>query len=226
MLVKKWMNKDVITVEVDDSIQHAASLMKQHNVRGLPVMKKGKLVGVVTDRDLKRASASDATSLEIHELLYLIATIKVKDIMTKNPITIPPDYTMDESAKILLDNKISGLPIVDYDGRLVGIITQTDIFRALISLTGLEKRGIQFGLKLENRPGAIKEVADTIRKYGGYMASVLSTNEEVLKGCRKVYIRMYGIDRRKLPELKKELSQQAELLYKVDMLNSSREVYE
>ena len=91
MLVKNWMSDKVITVDVNDSMQDAVKLLKGHNIRMLPVMKKGELVGIVTDRDMKRASASDATTLEIHELLYLISTIKVKNIMTKDPITVPPE---------------------------------------------------------------------------------------------------------------------------------------
>jgi len=143
MLVKNWMSKDVITVDVNDSMQYAIRLLKEHNIRGLPVMQNGKLVGIVTDRDLKRASASDATTLEIHELLYLISKIKIKEIMTKNPITIPLDYTIDEAAAILLDNKLSGAPVVDNEGKVVGVITQTDIFRVLVSFTDEKKAGIQ-----------------------------------------------------------------------------------
>ena len=110
MLVKNWMNKQVITVDAEDSMMDAMRLMKEHHIRMLPVMDKHKLVGIVTDRDLKRASASDATSLEIHELLYLIPKIKVREIMSKNPITVPYDFTVEETAEILLDNKISGTP--------------------------------------------------------------------------------------------------------------------
>ena len=84
------MSKNVITVDEKDSMQDAMKHLKEHDIRMLPVMKKGKLVGIVTDRDLKKASASDATMLEIHEFLYLLTKIKVKDIMTKNPITLPP----------------------------------------------------------------------------------------------------------------------------------------
>ena len=89
MLVEAWMSKPVITVKADDPIQKATALLKEHHIRILPVMEDGKLVGIITDRDLKRASASDATTLEIHELLYLISTIKVKEIMTKDPILVP-----------------------------------------------------------------------------------------------------------------------------------------
>jgi acetoin utilization protein AcuB len=225
MLVKNWMSKSVITVEETDSMHDAMKLLKEHDIRMLPVMRDGKLVGIVTDRDLKRASASDATTLEVHELIFLISQIKVKNIMTKDPITVPFDYTVEETAEILLRNKISGAPVVDYDGQVVGTITQTDLFNALISLTGVGKRGIQFALQIEDRPGSIKEVADIIRKYGGRMVSILSTYERVPEGYRKVYIRNYGIERSKLPQLKEELKDEATLLYMVDHQENEREIY-
>ena len=131
MLVSNWMSKDVVTVKVDDSMQDAIKLLKQHDIRMLPVMKNEKLVGVVTDRDLKRASASDATTLDIHELLHLISKIKVKDIMTKDPITVPQNYTAEEAAELLLHKKICGTPVIDQSGKVVGIITQTDCLRVL-----------------------------------------------------------------------------------------------
>ena len=93
MLVKNWMSREVITIDMNNSMQDANKLMKEHSINRLPVMEKGKLVGIVTDRDLKRASASDANSLEIHEILYLLSDIKVGEIMTKDPITVPPEYT-------------------------------------------------------------------------------------------------------------------------------------
>ena len=117
MLVKNWMSQPVITVEASDSMLNAVNLLKDHDIRMLPVMKKGKLVGIVTDRDLKEASASDATTLEVHELLYLISKIKVEEIMTKDPVTVPIDYTVEEVAEILLKNKISGVPVIDHDGQ-------------------------------------------------------------------------------------------------------------
>ncbi|MFH1351546.1 MAG: CBS and ACT domain-containing protein [Pseudomonadota bacterium] len=225
MLVKNWMNDKVITVDVNDSMQDAMKLLKVHDIRMVPVMRKGKLMGVVTDRDIKRASASDATTLEIHELLYIISKIKVGDIMTKNPITVPFDYTVEETAEILLTNKISGAPVVDHDGHIVGTIIQTDIFRVLVSLTGLSKRGISFAFMLDDEAGSIKEVADIIRKYGGRMASILSSYERAPKGKRMVYIRMYGIDRTQLPEIKKELKEKTTILYMVDHRENKREIY-
>lgn len=225
MLVQRWMKKTVITVDINDSMQKAVNLMKDHNIRRLPVLKKSKLVGIVTDRDLKKASASDATSLEIHEFLYLLSKITIKDIMTKTPITVPFDFTVEETAEILLENKISGVPVVDHQGQLTGIITQTDIFRALISLTGIGDKGIQFAYLLEDRSGSIKEVTDIIRKYGGRIVSILSSYKGVLKGYRKVYIRMYGVERDKLLNIKNELKGKVNRLYFIDHRENKRQIF-
>jgi acetoin utilization protein AcuB len=225
MLVKNWMSKKVVTIDVNDSMQDAMKLLKEHEIGMLPVLKKAKLVGIVTDRDLKRASASDATTLEIHELLYLLSRIKVKDIMTKEPITVPPDFTVEETAEILLKNKISGVPVVDKKGQILGTITKSDVFRVLISLTGVGNKGIQFAFQVADRLGSIKEVADIIRSCGGRMVSILTSYENVPKGRRKVYIRMFGIQRPKLSRLVEELKKNATLLYMVDHRENRREIY-
>lgn len=226
MLVKKWMSKNVITVDENDSMSNATKLMKENGIRMLPVIKKSELSGVVTDRDLKRASASDATTLEIHELLYLLTNIKVKRIMTKSPITVHPDFTVEEGAEILLENKISGAPVVNDNGKLVGVITQTDIDKVLISLTGVGKRGIHFAFTVEDLPGSIREVADVIRNYEGRLASILSSYDDVEEGFRKVYVRVYDLDRHKLGKLLDGLSITAELLYYVDHRENLRKTYE
>ena len=225
MIVSKLMSKKVVTIDVNDSMQDAMKRMKQNDIRMLPVVKKGKLVGVVTDRDLKRASASDATTLDVHELLYLVSKIKVQDVMTKNPITVPQNYTIEETAEVLLKHKISGVPVVDQNGQLVGTITQTDLFRVLISLTGVGKGGIQFAFQLEDRPGSIKEVADIIRLYGGRMVSILTSYDGVPEGYRKVFIRMHSIERARLQQLKEELSYKAALIYMVDHRKNIREIF-
>lgn len=226
MLVKNWMSKTVITVDVNDSMHDAMKLLKEHNIRMLPVMKEGELVGIITDRDIKRASASDATTLEIHELTYLMIRIKAIDVMNKDPITVRFDHTVEETAEVLLNNKISGAPVVGDKGNVVGIITQTDLFRALISLTGIGKKGIQFAFQLEDRPGSIKDVCDVIRSYNGRLVSILSTYERVPEGYRKVYIRAYNIDRSKLQQLQEEFKDDVALLYIVDHLENKREIFQ
>ena len=225
MLVKDWMSKNVITADMNDSMQEAMNRLKKNDISMLPVMKKGKLVGIVTDRDLKRASASDANTLEVHELLFLITKIKVQDIMTETPVTIPFDFTVEEAAEVLLEKKISGAPVVDEKGNVIGAITKNDLFRVLIALTGVGKRGIQFAFEVEDRPGSIRELADIIRRYGGRMVSILSTYENVREGYRKVFIRVYGVERDQLPQLEKELGEKAEYRYLVDHRENRREIF-
>ncbi len=225
MLVKNWMSRTVFTVDLNESIHDAMNLLKKHGIRMLPVTKKDKLVGVITDRDIKRASASDATTLSVHELNYILSTVKVKEIMSDRLITVPFDHTVEEAAGVLLENRISGVPVVDHDSRVVGAITQTDLFRVLISLTGVGNRGVQFALQLKDRPGSIKEVADIIRGYGGRIVSILSSYERAPEGYHNVYIRMYGVDRTRFPQLTKDLKEKATLLYMVDHTENKREIY-
>ena len=118
MLVRNWMNPTVISIEAQASMAEALNLLKENQIKTLPVFDRETLVGVVTDRDLKRASASDATLLEIHELLHALTRIKVRDIMSRKPITIPDTYTVEEAAEVLRDNHISGAPVMDAKGRM------------------------------------------------------------------------------------------------------------
>lgn len=226
MLVKDWMNKPVITVDLTDSMLDAISLIKKHNIRMLPVTEKGNLVGVVSDRDLKKASASDATLLEEHDIQYLTSKIKIKDIMTKNPITVPHDFTIEETAEVLLSSKISGAPVTNDKGKLVGIITQTDLFRVIFSLTGVAKKGIQFALKLIDRPKCIQEITDIVRNYGGRVSSILTSYERVPSGYRMIYIRIFDIDRPSLQRLIEEIREKATLIYMVDHNRRKRYIYE
>jgi acetoin utilization protein AcuB len=219
------MSKPVITVDQNASMQDAIGLLKEHDIKMLPVMNKDKLVGIVTDRDLKRASASDATSLEIHELLHILSKIRVKEVMTKNLITFLPDSTICETARILLENKISGAPVTGDNGQLIGVITKDDLFKILVTLTGVDRRGIQFAFQVADRPNSIFELTGIIRKYGGRMVSILTSYDDALEGYRNVYIRAYKIDRGKLTELKAELKEKATLLYTVDHRMSAKNLY-
>jgi len=225
MLVQKWMTSRVITVDVNESLGRAIKLMKEHKLNILPVMDNDKLVGIVTDRDIKRASASDATTLEIHELLYLINQIKVRDVMTKEPFTVPYNYTIEEAAEILMEHNISGLPVIGPNGTLTGIITKNDIFKVILSLTGLNKRGVAFALRVQDYPGSIKEVTDIIRAHGGRMVSILSSYDQVPQGYRDIYIRAYNLERDRLPQLTEQLRKTAELRYVIDHRYNTRELY-
>lgn len=224
MLVMNWMSPHLVTVGPDDSMSRAGRLMTEHRIRHLPVLDDGKLVGVVTDRDIKRASASDATTLDAHELAYLLNKVKVREIMTKKPVTAYALDTIEEAALLMLEHRISGLPVVDDEGGVMGMITQDDIFRALINLTGVVHGGVQFALDLPDSPGSIKVAADHIRAFGGRMISILTSKDRVAEGRRKVYIRMSGVDRAKLMELTDLLAQDGVVLYVLDSRNNKKEL--
>jgi acetoin utilization protein AcuB len=215
MLVKGWMTSDVMTIDEDTSMMKASQIMKENNIRRLPVMHKGKLVGMITDRDIKEASPSKATTLDVHELYYLLSELKVKDIMSKNVFTIGPEETVEKAAVKMLEHRISGLPVVNDKGKVVGVITQGDIFKVLVSLTGIYRGGIQFAFNLEDRPGSIKEVGDMIRKHGGRMVSILTSYDMCDEGCRHVYIRIKEIPEDKLKALTDDLDKNFILLYTV-----------
>ncbi|MGB2689026.1 MAG: CBS and ACT domain-containing protein [Desulfobacterales bacterium] len=226
MLVKNWMSKEIVTVDVDDSMQNAIYILQEQNIKILPVMDGGNLVGIISDRDLKKASPSDATTLDMHELLFLISKIKVRDLMKKPVYTAKPDDTVEEAAALLLEKKISGLPVVDENNRLVGIITRSDIFRVLISLSGLGQKGIQFAIRIKYMPGIIKEVRELIHEYGGRTASILSSSDNAPDGYLNFYFRIYQIDREKLPSLLDRIREKGTLLYMVDHRENKREIYE
>ena len=129
-LVKDWMTKDVVTISPDTTLPEAHKIMTEQTIRRLPVLNKhGRLVGIVTRGDVRGAEPSQATTLSIWELNYLLAQLKVTEIMTPDPIAIPQTATVGSAARTMLENQISGLPIVTERGELVGIITESDIFR-------------------------------------------------------------------------------------------------
>lgn len=127
--VREWMTTVVTIINPDTKLTEAHEIMKAENIRRLPVLKANKLVGIVTIGDIREALPSDATSLTMHEINYLLSKVTVKDIMTRHVLTAKPDTSMQEVALSLLNNKIGGLPVLDDDQQLVGIITESDIFR-------------------------------------------------------------------------------------------------
>lgn len=225
MLIRNFMTKNVITIDAEETMPKAIQLLRQHKINMMPVTHQGKLVGVITDRDLKKASPSEATDLDTHELKYLLNKIKIKDIMTKKVIIIPPDHTIEEAAEILMNEDISGAPVVNERGDIEGVITSTDLYKALIALSGLGRRGIQFAFQIEDRPGSIKELTDIIRAAGGRIASIMSSYDRVREGWRNVFIRVYDINRDILPQLMKDLQNQATMLYMVDHKENKRQIF-
>jgi len=189
MFVYKWMSKKVITVDESDSISYASNLLKENNIRRLPVLKEDKLIGIVSDRDIRSASPSKVTSLDIWELHYLMSKVKVKEIMTKKIITISPESTIEKAAIMMHDNKIGGLPVVDSKKKLVGIITEHDVFAALINITGARIAAYRINLIISDEPGSIKDVMDIMRKFKFKCVSILTSYVEMNNGFREVMIR-------------------------------------
>jgi acetoin utilization protein AcuB len=213
MQVKNWMTSDVVTVDEDASIIKVSQILKEANIRHLPVMSKGKLVGMITDEDVKEASPSRSITLSAHELYHLLSEMKAKNLMKANPITIAPDQTMEVAAVKMLEHRVTGLPVVTDEGELVGIISQGNVFRVLISITGIYQGGIQFAFNLEDRGGSIKEVADVIREWQGQIVSILSMSETAEEGYRQVFIRIKKIPEQDLEQMIKKLERGFKLLY-------------
>jgi acetoin utilization protein AcuB len=172
MLVGERMTPRPVTVGLNEPINEALSLMRQEKIRRLPVLdKNGKLVGIVSEKDLLYASPSPATSLSIHELHYLLSKIQVKDVMTKEVITVEADTPLEEVARIMADNKIGCAPVMR-QGELVGIVTETDIFKILLEMMGAREHGVRLTLNVPSRVGILAEVSREIAGIGGNLVSL------------------------------------------------------
>ena len=189
MRVERRMKRDVVVVRPTDSVLTAMDLIRRRGIRHLPVVDGGQVVGMVTDRDIRQAAASPATSLSVHELHYLLDRMTVADIMRKPVITIGPDGTVEDAARLLLAHRIGWLPVVR-DGALVGIITETDILEAFLEVMGITATSGRLELVIEDRPdpAAFRAVCTAIAEQGGDIASVVSARAVRDREERKVLI--------------------------------------
>jgi len=222
MLVKEYMTPNPMSVSEDSSILETADLMKKHKIRRFPVLRGNELIGIVTDRDLRSAAPSQVISFDAQErelmpeLHSLLSGITVKEVMSREVITIHPEQTIVAAAQLMLEHRMSGIPVTDIGGQLLGILTETDIFKVLVDLSGVSSGKTTFAFQLEDRAGSIKEVADVVRKHGGLVASILTSHTLAAPGWRRVYIRVGEISSEKLRALEKELRNQADLLYVIE----------
>lgn len=213
MLVRDRMSRTVITLDEDTPIIKALNIMKDNNIRRLPVTKNEKITGMVTDRDLKEATPSKVTSLDVHEIYRLLSEIKVKDIMSKDLLTIGPDESIEKAAMLMLKKKISGLPVIE-GGKLVGIITQTDIFKALVDISGLNRGGIKIAIEIPDIPGTTQEVINMIRAHGGRILSVMTSYDTDKEGHRHLFVRT-DVEEKKLHELLEIIGKRFKVLYAI-----------
>ena len=166
MLVGERMSRPPVTIGPEMSIHDALALFKKERIRRAPVVKGGKLVGIVSDKDLLNASPSPATTLSVWEMNYLLSKLTVTEVMTKPVITVAEDTPIEEAARIMADNKIGGLPVVK-GTRVVGIITETDLFKLFIELMGAREKGVRVTALVEDQPGMLAQVTKSITDAGG-----------------------------------------------------------
>ena len=188
MFVKDQMTVNPVTVTSATTIADAAELMKKHRFRRLPVVDIGKLVGIVTDRDLRKASPSSATTLSVHEADYLLSKASIKDIMTKKVLSIDSEATIEEAALLMYNNRIGGVPVVDKNQDVVGIITETDIFKCLVDIMGLPSGTTRVTIRVPDKTGVITEITGIYADLGINITSMASytlpdgSGEEVIRG--------------------------------------------
>ncbi len=177
MFVKDFMTPDPVTITPDTSHSEAVRIMREHGFRRLPVVDKhGNLVGIVVEKDLLSTQPSPATSLSIWEIHNLLSKLKVKDIMSRPVYTVPEDCPIEDAARIMVEHKIGCLPVMR-EGRLVGIITETDIFKAFTRVLAGGEPGIRFTVRLQRHRGVLAELARAVADVGGRIVSLATLNE-------------------------------------------------
>ena len=178
MFVINRMTKNPMTVTADTKVDEVAHLMKKHNFRRLPVVDDGKLVGFLSDSDLMRVAPSPATTLSRYEINSLLAKICVRDIMKKDVVSVYVDATIVEAALIMYKNKIGGMPVVSNMGAVVGVITETDIFKTFVDVMGLADGKTRITLEVTDKIGVVKDIAEIFGQAGVSIDSLITCKKE------------------------------------------------
>jgi len=176
MRIRDIMSANVVAVDEKTSIHDAKKVMEAHKIRRLPVMKKDKLVGYLTERMLLEASPSPATALSIHELHYLLAKMTVKEIMVKKPFTVSPDMPPEEAMQLGQEMGYGGFPVVE-NGRLVGVVTESDIVRLMTRVLGVTKKGKRITIKTSNAFGNMQKIMSILDANKAVLLSLMSLKE-------------------------------------------------
>ena len=166
MLVGERMSHPIISITPDMPLHDALNMFKREHIRRAPVVKDGKLLGIVSDHDLLNASPSPASSLSVWEMNYLLSKITVKEVMSKKVLIVDETTPIEEAARVMADNKVGGLPVMR-DGHVVGIITETDLFKIFLELMGAREKGIRITALIEEKPGQLSKITEAIAHAGG-----------------------------------------------------------
>ena len=174
MLVREYMTSPAITVASDTSIHDAQKMLREHRIRRLPVVEKGKLVGIVTQAKLAEVTPSSATSLSVWELNYLLAKMKVKDVMQRGVVTVTPDTTIEAAATLGQERGVGTLPVVE-DDRVVGVVTTTDLYRILTDVLGFGAAGVRLRIHTQTVVAPQGQITEIIAKHGATIVSMFYT---------------------------------------------------
>lgn len=210
MFVKNKMTANPFTISPDQTIPDAHEIMAENGIKRLPVMKNGKLVGIVSKEDISQASPSKATTFSMGEITYLLSKTKISQIMSKNPITISSNALLEEAALLMRDNNVSFLPVVD-DNKLVGIITESDIFDSFIELLGFREPGTRLTVEADDAPGIMSNLTSIIGNFGANISHVA-----VYRGSHGKSAIVIGINSLNTAELEASIEKQGfKILYKL-----------
>ena len=210
MFVGERMSHPIISIAPDMPVHDALDMFKRERIRRAPVVKEGKLVGIVSDKDLLNASPSPASSLSVWEMNYLLSKITVSEVMTKKVITVAEDTPIEEAARIMADNKIGGLPVMR-DNHVVGIITETDLFKIFLELMGARESGVRVTVLIEEKRGQLAKITEAVANAGGnFVAFGQFSGED--PSTRLVTFKVAGL---KKDEVKKAVSEIAKEVWDV-----------
>ncbi len=166
MIIERRMTRNPVTATPDMSVAEASALMKREKVHRLPVLnKEHQLVGIISEKDILYASPSPVSTLSIHEMAYLLSQLTVKKLMTHDVITIDKDTTVEEAARLMVDQDLSSLPVIE-NGKLIGIVSKSDLFKILLELFGARHYGIRMSFLVEDKPGAIAAISNVLSQHG------------------------------------------------------------
>lgn len=192
MIIRDVMTKAPVTVTEETSVTEAKAIMSKNNFSKLPVMDKSKrLVGIITKNDIQKASPSDATTLDMFELGYVLSKLTVGKFMTKKVITIQETEVIEEAARIMVDNNIGCIPVME-DDVLVGIVTESDLFRLFTEIFGARNSGVRALISLQDKPGMLAKITTQVAELKGNLVSVV-TREVKDKDVRRSTIKATGI---------------------------------
>ncbi len=189
-MIKEWMASTMLTVDAATSVMRATRVMKENNIRRLPVLLHGKLVGIVTDRDLKEAAPSSTSDIDIHEMYYLLSEMKVADVMTADPVCMQVDDTLAKAAIVMLREKISGVMVLDDEGSLVGLLSETDILHGFIHAAGIQDNAYQYVLEVPDKQGLDVNIIDFLRENNAQVLSMLTSFDDAPAGMKRVSVRI------------------------------------